>query len=63
MIMTQTVLPPFPLLAGHPCDGADFLMFDNFPGEVSAVGSLYSRTDSGPGPRLYVKESTGWVAK
>jgi len=34
---------------------------------AAPVGSMYSRTDGGPGTTLYVKEqgtgNTGWVAK
>ena len=29
----------------------------------AAVGTLYVRSDGGPNTTLYVRESTGWVAK
>lgn len=35
--MMQTVLPACSVAPGPLCDGVDFLMFDNFPGEVSAT--------------------------
>ena len=42
---------------------ADIKIGEGVPSHSARVGSLYLRTDGGSGSTLYVRESSGWVAK